>query len=90
MIKYSGGGGLRVGGGALGRTGSCTCESLESDARYYFLGLKFDHMLSFCIGTFLSYFLSFGMFLFLFWAWQISSYFFEPSNFCITHMNPLN
>ena len=69
MIKYSGGGGLRVGGGALGRTGSCTCESLESDARPNFLGLKLDQILSFCIGTFLSYFLSFEMFLLLFRAW---------------------
>ena len=52
-----------------GGGGSSTCQNLERDARPNFLGLKLDQILSFCIGTFLSYFLSFEMFLLLFRAW---------------------
>ena len=49
-------------------------------AKSYFCGLA----------NFLAIFLSFAKFPLFFWVWQISSNFFESSNFCITHLKPLN
>ena len=49
-------------------------------AKSYFSGLA----------IFLAIFLGFARFPLFFWVWQISSYIFGSSNFCITHLNPLN
>ena len=49
-------------------------------AKSYFSGLA----------IFLAIFLGFAKFPLFFGVWQISSCFFGSSNFCITHLNPLN
>ena len=49
-------------------------------AKSYFSGLT----------NFLAIFLGFAKFPLFFWVWQISRLSFGSSNFCITHLNPLN
>ena len=65
----------RGGGG-----GGDTCQNFDRDARPILLGLKLGKILFFWVGKFFSYFLGFAKF----------QLFFGSSNFCITHLNPLN
>ena len=66
-----------------------TCQNFDRDASPIFLGLKFGQILFFWVGSFLA----------IFWVSQNFHYFlgltnsqlfFGSSNFCITHLNPLN
>ena len=55
-----------------------------------FLGLKFGQILFFWVGKFFSYFSEFRKISAIFWGLTNFQLFFRSSNFCITHMNPLN
>ena len=67
-----------------------TCQNLERVVRPVFLALKFGEILFFCVGKFISFLLGFHKISAIFWVWQIFSCFFGSSNFCTTHLNPLN
>ena len=66
----------------------------------YCMGLKFGQILFFWVGKFFSYFSGFRKISATFWFWKnfqlfflsLTNFqlFFGSSNFCITHLNPLN
>ena len=67
-----------------------TCQNFDRDARPIFLGLKFDQILFFWVGKFFSYFSGFRKISPIFVDLTNFQIFFGSSNFCITHLNPLN
>ena len=70
--------------------GGGTCQNLDRDARPIFLGLKFGQILFFWVGNFFSYFSGFRKISANFLGLTNFQLFFGSSNFCITHLNPLN
>ena len=67
-----------------------TCQNFDRDARPIFLGLKFSQILFFWVGKFFSYFSGFRKISTTFLDLTNFQLFFGSSNFCITHLNPLN
>ena len=65
-------------------------SKFDRDARPIFLGLKFGQILFFWVGKFFSYFSGFCKISAIFLGLTNFQLFFGSSNFCITHLNPLN
>ena len=70
--------------------GGGTCQNLDRDARPIFLGLKFGQIIFFWVGKFFSYFDGFYKISAILSGLTNFQLFFWSSNFCITHLNPLN
>ena len=70
--------------------GGGTCQNFDRDAHPIFLGLKFGQILFFWVGKFFSYISGFRKIFTIFLGLTNFQLFFGSSNFCITHLNPLN
>ena len=70
--------------------GGGTCQNFDRDARPIFLVLKFGQILFFWGGKFFNYFSGFRKISAIFLGLTNFQLFFGSSNFCITHLNPLN
>ena len=66
------------------------CQNFDRDARPIFLGLKSGQILFFWVGKFFSYFSGFRKMSAIFGGLTNLQLFFGSSNFCMTHLNPLN
>ena len=75
-------------GGGWG--GGVHVKIFDMDARPIFLGLKFSQILFFWVGKFFSYFSGFCKISAICLGLTNFQLFFGSSNFCITHLNPLN
>ena len=72
-------------------SGGGTCQNFDRDARPIFLGLKFGQIQFFLVGNFFSYFSGFRKIsAIILGLTNFQLFFFGSSNFCITHLNPLN
>ena len=73
-----------------GGGGGGTCQNFDRDAHPIFLGLKFGRILFFWVGKLFSYFSGFCKICAIFLGLTNFQLVFGSSNFCSTHLNPLN